>query len=45
MRKFKLDWKNIAIGAVGAVTLCVVPFIGDSVSNFIVSVRKKIGGN
>lgn len=45
MRKFKIDWKNVAIGAVGAVALCVVPVIGDTVSSFITSIRKKIGGN
>ena len=45
MRKFKLDWKNVAIGAVGSVVLCVVPVIGDTVSSFITSIRQKIGGN
>ena len=45
MRRFKLDWKNVAIGAVGTMALCVIPIVGDTLSSFIVGIRKKIGGN
>ena len=45
MRRFKFDWKNAAIGAVGAMALCVIPIIGDTLSSVIVGIRKKIGGN
>lgn len=45
MRRFKFDWKNAAIGALGTVALCVIPVIGDTLSSVIVGIRKKIGGS
>ena len=45
MRRFRLDWKNIALGAVGTMALCVIPVIGDTLSSVIVGIRKKIGGS
>lgn len=45
MRRFKLDWKNIAIGSLGTVVLSCVPVVGDTISSFIASIRKKVGGN
>ena len=44
MRRFRLDWKNVAIGAVGTMALCVIPVNGDTLSSVIVGIRKKIGG-
>lgn len=45
MRRFKFDWKNAAIGAVGTMALCVIPIVGDTLSSIIVGIRKKIGGS
>ena len=45
MRRFKLDWKNVVIGAVGTMALCVIPIVGDTLSSVIVGIRKKIGGS
>ena len=45
MRRFKLDWKNVAIGAVGTIALCVIPGLGYPLSSVIVGISKKIGGS
>lgn len=44
MRRFRIDWKSVALGAVGTVALCVIPVVGDSLSSVIVGIRNKIGG-
>lgn len=44
MRRFKVDWKNIALGAGGMLVLSVIPVVGDTFSKVIVSIREKIGG-
>ena len=45
MRRFRIDWKSVALGSVGTLALCVTPVVGDALSSLIVGIRKKIGGN
>ena len=45
MRRFRIDWKSVALGSVGTMALCVIPVIGDTLSSVIVGIRKKIGGS
>lgn len=45
MRRLRIDWKSVALGAVGTMALCVIPVVGDTLSSVIVGIRKRIGGN
>lgn len=45
MRRFRIDWKSLALGSVGTIALSVIPVVGDTLTSVIVGIRKKIGGN